>query len=83
MEQITGSVAPTNDEEEQIKTRTLEEDELKSAGPKSVGLAVIEQKTVIPSSGPSMATTQWEYWTFCVFCGCVRLDALNALPRLL
>ena len=33
-----------------------------------VGLAVIEQKTVIPQTGERMITSQWEYWLFCVFC---------------
>ena len=68
-------MAPKQDEPEQTETKhieetTLDEDALKPVGPRSVGLAVIEQKTVIPSSGPSMATTKWEYWTFCVFCEC-------------
>ena len=34
----------------------------------SVGMAVIEQKTVIPTTGARMVTSKWEYWLFCVFC---------------
>ena len=35
---------------------------------KNVGLAVLEQKHVIPTMGKRMPTTKWEYIFFCVFC---------------
>lgn len=35
----------------------------------SVGIALIEQKNIIPSTGERVPTSKWEYWTFCVFCG--------------
>ncbi len=34
----------------------------------NVGLAVLEQKHVIPTTGKRMPTSKWEYVTFCIFC---------------
>ena len=39
----------------------------------SAGLAVIEQKHVIPTTGKRIPTTKKEYWTFCLFCACLLL----------
>ena len=33
-----------------------------------VGIALIEQEHVIPTTGERMPTSKWEYWTFCIFC---------------
>ena len=33
----------------------------------NVGLAVLEQKHVIPSTGRRIPTSKWEYATFCIF----------------
>lgn len=42
--------------------------DLKAGAAQSVGLALIEQTNVIPTTGARKVTTQWEYWTYCAFC---------------
>ena len=34
----------------------------------TVGLAVMQQQELIPTTGERKPTTNWEYWTYCVFC---------------
>lgn len=34
----------------------------------NAGMAVIEQRGVIPSTGKRIPTSKWEYITFCIFC---------------
>jgi hypothetical protein len=43
--------------------------DLKAGVSTSVGLALIEQTNVIPTTGARKVTTKWEYWTYCAFCG--------------
>ena len=57
-------VLGTTHEEEAPKRR----DAFRADDIENVGYAVIEQRDVIPSTGKRKPTTQWEYWTFCIFC---------------
>jgi hypothetical protein len=34
----------------------------------NVGLAVLEQKSIIPTTGKRILTSKLEYWTYCIFC---------------
>jgi hypothetical protein len=34
----------------------------------TVGLAVLEQKSIIPTTGKRIPTSKLEYWTYCIFC---------------
>ena len=60
--------AVAKDVRSHVEDNKYDETEFDKTGHQSVGLAVIEQKNVIPKSGKSMATSKWEYWLFCVFC---------------
>lgn len=43
--------------------------DLKRNAHNTVGLAVLQQQELIPTTGERKVSTKWEYWTYCVFCG--------------
>ena len=50
-------------------------------GRDKVGLALLEQKNVIPTTGKRIPTSKLEYWTFCMFCEFLTL--IRVILRLL
>lgn len=61
--------------------------DLKAGAHKSVGLAVIGQTHMIPTTGDRKVTTKMEYWTYCIFCKSHRKSqvetSLIIRPRIL
>ena len=47
---------------------TLDDGKRKLDAHNSAGLAVIEQRGAIPTTGRRIPTTKWEYISFCIFC---------------
>jgi hypothetical protein len=56
--------------------------DLKAGATTSVGLALIEQTNVLPTTGARKVTTKWEYWTYCAFCKDISLRSVRKLMTL-
>jgi hypothetical protein len=64
----TPGVEKNDDVQTGIQVPQLENDHVVGNGTKAAGLAIIEQDKVIPRTGERKVTTQWEYWTYTLFC---------------
>ena len=61
--------AETIEEQHVIRTTGVDEKGDVINAHNTVGLAVMEQQELIPTTGERKSTTSWEYWTYCIFCG--------------